>query len=237
MTFDQLEFEVKNAWPNPTIEQSVKPWLNDVVSELAAQFELPALRLRTPATLAVTTANWLYNISAATHTSSYTYMKRVFRVSSAAVQHGFYLEEDLTQIDSIDPTHVETGTEVQRVVLESGTVGIFPKANDTLNIWYYRRPVAMVNGSDEVDGIPPEFGYSVLVPAVILRAMRIFPSIDSEVLGDNFKSLQWWTARYNAGLYGNGTAIGLIPYLSKQNRPYGVRVRGPRLGSALGGRW
>ena len=240
MDFARLKLEVQNVVRNPTVDTSLGNWLNDAVSELAAEYELPVLRLREPATVTTTTANWVYNLSAATHPSSYTYQKKVWRVTSATVQQGYGLEPEFVAFDDIDRDHTQTGSAVQRVAIEGDQLGIYPKANDSLRLCFYRKPVAMVANGDLPDGIPEPYHYKVLVPYVVLRCMRLYPDDLAEALpGDNTRALARWTGLLNQGLYGNGTEIGLLHYIQKAQRVATPRVRGAALGGQLsgGGYW
>lgn len=237
MTLDELTLEIKQVCRDPSMEQSITTWLNQAVLELAGSYELPTLRLRTAATLAVTTSNYLYSLSAATHSSSYVYMKRCFRITSSTVEQGFALEPSVTLLDDVDADHSDTGTSVQRVAVEGDQVAIYPKATENLSVWFYRKPVNMAAGTSEPDGIPESYHYRVLVPMVVLRAMRLYPDFPTATVGDETKALQWWTARLNAGLYGDGVQPGMLHFIQKAQRVGTPRVRGAAYGGRVGGRW
>jgi len=232
-----LQKEIRNVRPDSSIESSLTTWLNHAMDEIAAMYELPLLRLKTPASLATVNTEWRYNITDATHPDGFTYMKNVFRITSSTFEHGFTVEEDWGALDSLDRDHSDTGTSVQRVFLDGGSLGVWPMANDTLDLWWYRRPTAMAQLNDEPDGLPAEFHYKVLVPYVIVhRALRFYPDdLGYAVAGDNTKAMLRWQGILNQGLYGDSVQIGLIPYLTKQNRPYGPRLRGPTWGNMLSG--
>lgn len=234
MDFARLKTELRLQLRDPTIESTFGAWLNDVVLEMASMYELPALRLRIPAVLTTTTSDWLYNLSAAVHpTVTYVYLKRTFRVTSSAFEQGYVLEPDISALDDIDPDHSDTGDDVQRVALEGDQLAIYPKANDSLSVWFYRRPIAMSADGDTPDGIPEPYHFKVLIPAVILRALRLYPDdIATALPGDNTRALARWTAALNQGLYGDGTQIGMLHYIQKAQRTATPRIRG----AALGGR-
>ncbi len=238
MTLDELVKEVYSVNRDPSTETSIPVWLNQAVLELAAEYELPALRLRQPAVLTTTTAAYLYDIADAVHPLGYTYQKRLFRVTSAQFQQGFGLEPDPRWLDDTDPGRTQTGDAVMRVAVEGDQLSVFPRANDSLNLWFYRNPVPMVAGDDTPDGIPAPYHYRVLVPYTVLRTFRVYPEmLDNLVVGDNSKMLALWTARLNQGLYGDNVQIGLMQYIQKAQRVGTPRVRGPAYGSSLGGRW
>jgi hypothetical protein len=235
MTLLELQNEVRKTLRDPTIEQDITGWLNQAITELAESFDLPALRLRVPAVLTTDASTWLYDLTEADHPDGYEYMKRVWRVSSSSVPQGFALERDLTAFDDLDPAHDDTGDAVQRVVVDETNISIYPMANDSLNIWHYRRPVDLEDDDDEPDAFPAGHHYRVLIPAVVLKAFRVYPDLPTEIPGDNTRALALWQQRLQAGLYGDGTHLGLLPSLAKAASPAGPRVRGPRLGSNLSG--
>ncbi len=235
MNLAELTLEARQVLRDVTVEASLTTWFNDCMLELAGGFELPTLRLREPATLATTTSAWLYALADAVHPSGYEYMKRCFRVSSSAVPTGFALETDMSLLYDIDPERDDTGDSVQRVVLDGDQLGVFPLASDSLSVWYYRTPMPMEDEDDEPDGIPAAYHYRVLIPKVVLRAFRVYPELPTESVNDGTQALMLWTQRLHEGLYGDKSQVGLLDYLAKSNRPYGPRVRGPRLGSQLSG--
>ena len=191
--------------------------------ELAGQFEIPALRLRTPATLTTVNTEWLYNMSAAVHvTTGYVFHKIVFRIASATKTRGFYLNDTLSALDAVDYLHATTGAAVTRLAVEGSTVGIYPKAPDSLKVWFYRKPIEMDDPTDEPDGMTPEFSYRVLIPMVILKAFRVYPELVSEGDGDNSRSVVWWSERLRAGLVGDGAQIGWLDAIRKES-PLAVR--------------
>lgn len=235
MNLADLTLEIRQVLRDVTIEASIPAWLNDSMLELAGGFELPTLRLHEPATLTTTESAWLYDLTDAVHPSGYEFMKRCFRVSSTEVPTGFTLETDMGLLYDIDPERDDTGDRVQRVVLDGGQLGVYPMADDALSVWFYRAPLPMEDDDDEPDGIPVAFHYRVLIPKVVLRAFRVYPELATESVNDGTQALVLWTQRLHEGLYGDKAQIGLIDYLQKSNRPYGPRVRGPRLGSQLSG--
>jgi hypothetical protein len=232
---DTIKVELKAILRDPTVEGRFDEWINESVTEIAYEFELPALRLTLPATLTTTTTDWQYLISTATPpVAGHTYMKNVFRVTNSEHLQGMRLSRDTQVIDLIDTDHDETADSVLRVAIEDqgddAVVSIYPKANDTLNIWYWRNPVAMSAGTDTPDGIPVPFHRSVLISKVVLKAMRLYPELASEIASDNTRALQLWTSRLDTGLYGNGVGqIGMINALKKSHRPRQRRTFGGNL--------
>ena len=238
MNLTQLTTELKMLLVDPTVESSLTAWLNESVVELAAQFELPGLKLKLPAILTTTTAAWQYRMSqdVVPPVSGHTYMKNVFRVTNAQHERGMVIHREIETIDRRDPDHDETAAAVNQVAIEDETddavIAIYPKANDTLNLWYYRRPVDMSFPTDVPDGIPEAFHRSVLLSKVVLKAFRVYPELALSVEGDNTRALARWEGELRRGLYGDGYQIGLIDMLKKSAPP---RIRGPKSGGNLAG--
>lgn len=238
MNLTELQQELDIILRDISVDTWYKTWLNESVKELAYQFDLPALRLKLPATLTTTTSNWQYNISDATPPDvAHVYMKNVFKITNSAHPQGIYIRRDVQLIDEIDYDHDETGDDVDNVAVEddgndNAVIAIHPMANDTLNLWYYRKPVEMSSGFSVPDGIPSAFHMRVLLPYTVLKAFRVYPDLATENEGDNTRSLQWWEGKLRTGLYGDGYQIGMIQSLRKSSRP---RVRAPRPGGNLSG--
>jgi len=195
------------------------------------ELELPGLRLKLPATLTTTTSNWQYNISAATPpATNHDYMKQVFKVSNSAHLKGIGIDRDVQVIDEIDPDHDETGNDVNRVAIEELTddavIAVYPKANDTLNLWYYRQPVDMSATTDTPDGIPSYYHRKALIPLIVLKAFRVYPELATEVRGDGTRALEYWNILAASGFRELSNGI------RKSNPP---RIRGASIGSSLSG--
>jgi len=238
MNRGDLKTELRLIVPHhPDVETSYDTWVQDELLQLAYEFDLPGLRLKTPASLVTNATNWQYNLTAATHASGFTFHKKLFKVTNDLFETGMRIDTDLQIIDEIDPDHGDTGTDVQRVAYEleahnNAILGIWPMAVDTLSLWFYRRPTTMTADTD-IPEFPDAHHFDVLIPRLVLRAFRAWPELATEGgAGDNTRALVLWTQRYHAGIYGDGTSIGLLDTLRK-SRP--VRQRGPRPGFGLAG--
>lgn len=237
MTLDEISSEIRQICRDPTIEASITTWVNAASLELAQQFDVPLLRLRQPATLTTTTTDWLYDLTEASHDLGYEYHKLVWKIASSTQATGYPIEWDLQALVDSDSTgytgtHTDTGTSILRVAVAGDQLGIYPMVATSLYLWHYRKPLT-VDEADDVPEVPDEgFHYPLLVPMVVLKAMRLYPEILSDVPTDNTRALALWQGRYHSGLYGDGFQQGYISSLHKQR---GIHVRGPRLGSQLGG--
>ena len=233
-----IKTELQILLKDPSVESSFDAWINNELEQLSYEFDFPQLRLRTPASLITTNAAWQYNLTAATHASSYAFQKKLFRVTNDLFDTGMRIDVNIQIIDDIDPDHSDTGTDVQRVAYElegrnNAILATWPMANDVLSLWFYRKPASLTADTQFPDFLPDEHVFDVLIPRIVLRAFGVYPELATEGgAGDATRALALWTQRYHAGLYGDNGNMGLIDTLRK-SRP--VRVRGPRPGMGLSG--
>lgn len=234
MNLSQLEIELHMVLRDVTVQQSFPTWLNQSMLELAQSYELPDLKLKTPAVLTTVNTEWQYDIfDDVAHPQGYVYLKKLFRVTNPSDDdRNVPIARSIQAIDELDKDHNETDTEITKIGIEGRTLAVHRMATDSLNLWFYRRPVDMVNSTDEPDGLDRQYHYTVLIPHVVLRAFRIYPDLAVATFGENTRALQWWSGRLRAGIYGDASTIGLLSNLAK-NRP--PQIRGPRQGKNLSG--
>lgn len=222
---------------DPSVSSSFDSWINDELDRLSYQFDFPQLRLKTPASLTTNNTTWQYNLTAATHASSYVFQKKLWKWTNDLFETGGRIDTDIQIIDEIDPDHNDIGDDVQRIAYEldgrnNAILATWPMATDVLSLWFYRKPTALTADTQFPDFLPDEHVSDVLIPRIVLRAFRLYPEIAAEIAGDNTRALALWEAKYQAGLYGSNGRIGLIDTLRK-SKP--VRQRGPRPGMGLAG--
>lgn len=239
-----------------------KGWINQAVFEIASDFELPSLRIRTPLVYHTSVSQFLYDLPISApdawvsgqsyalndkvlagsdtyicilaHTSGVLtqpptgvnyltvwklliegtalYHKRMIKCRNSEMDL-LSLYYDMHQIDSIDPFHDNTDTLVSSVAVEENQFEIYPMADDELEMWFYRRPVNMVNPGDSPDGVPPEYHRRVIIPKVALINFEIIQNFAIKPL---FQNLQYWKDKYREGLYGdNAGDVGMINFFAK----------------------
>jgi hypothetical protein len=201
--------------------------LNDALLEIAGDFDLPALSLLNPVELEVDTSDWLWDVPE-------TFHKKLFRALNGNGTP-ISIRRTLDDLIALDPDHDETGDEVVQVaVRDTGMVkklGIFPKADDTLQLWFYEKPTVMTLATDKPTCLPEEYHWRVLVTKCVIKNFQYF----TDYIEDGpHKSLVYWENQYRQGLYGSrGGDIGFINYLVKAQG--GPRRRGGR--DPIGARW
>lgn len=215
MTRGELKTELRGILQDPTTNSSLDDWLAQERLAIAAEYELPSLKLDQPVSGTTTTSNWLYELPP-------TYHKKVFKARNSH-PHGEFLPiyRDIRTIDAMDFDHDETGTYVQQIAVEGDHFAIHPKANDTLYLWFWRLPDLFVDDDDSPDELPEAFHHKVLVPRVVLRAFRVYPELARSTFGENAKALDLWRTRLREGLYGSPHTgeIGMMQFFTKSKPP------------------
>lgn len=218
MNFARLKEELMLAVHD--LEDYHGDWINDAVLEIASDFDLPDLKLKTPASLSVTVAGgWLYDMPA-------TYHKKAFKCRNSG-GYTLTVKSEIADIEAIDYTHTDTGDSVTTIAIEDSQIAVYPLAADTLSLWYYRKPVAMTLDSDVPDGIPAAYAERVILSKVIVKNFRLLSDMS---LNQPHRSLQYWDNRYREALFGvPGGDIGMINYFAK--------IKGVRVGGGSRGRY
>ena len=119
----------------------------------------------------------------------------------------------LDVLDRLDIDHDETGDNVTSVAVTETQIGVYPKANDTLYLWYYKKPTVLTRASDVPTCIPEAYHARVIIPKVAIKA---YEHLQDQVENFDTKGLQYWQGKLAAGLRGSPMdGPGLIHYLSK----------------------
>ncbi|MEW6385908.1 MAG: hypothetical protein AB1491_00105 [Thermodesulfobacteriota bacterium] len=212
MTLAEMLLELGHIVNDPSLEPSFQDWLNQTIEELAQDFDLPALKRKEPFPLSTNTATWIYTLPE-------TFHKKLFRCLDGdwrAVTICRTVDELLAK----DFKHLEIGTRVTHVAVDdAGPVKLiytYPKANDTLQLWFYEKPNRLAKDGDVPNLMPVEFHRRVILPRVVLRNFQLLQDMAKD---PPHKSLLYWEELYRQGLYGDKRGdIGLINWL--------VRARG-----------
>lgn len=222
MDLEGLRNELKMILLDPTVDARLTDWINEAREELSAEYEFPALKLQEPVSVAVTTADWLYDMPA-------SYQKHVFRARNSDTNGYWFMPiyRNISAVDRRDFAHTETGTRTQMLAVEGNQFAVYPKANDTIHLYYYKKPDPLVDDDDVPSEIPTEFHHQVIIPSVVLRAYRAYPELARENIQENTHALNLWRRKRHEGLYGSHVtgSIGLLNFFLKSRPP---RVHGGR---------
>jgi len=214
MNFGEMEAALNEAVTDDDLALGFGQNLNDTILELAADFELPALRLLDPIPLTVDDSKWLWPMPDSFH-------KKLFRAanSSLTLWGHVHIHHDIEDLTRRNQAHDITGPHVTDVAAamqgEAWFLGIYPLplVPNILPLWFYRKPAVLKLPAHVPDCIPPEYHYRVIVVKTILRNFRLF----TDAIEDGpMKSITYWEELYRRGLYGEPRGdIGLVNYLAK----------------------
>jgi hypothetical protein len=209
MTLAEMEQTLALLVQDSSLKKQFARMLNDALLEVAADFDLPALRRLTPLEFPVTDAAWLWPLPQ-------TFHKNLFRCVDGD-WNPVAIRRSLDHLDNVDLNHDEVRDRVTQVaVSDTGMdkyLGIYPLANDTLRLWFYENPERLVKPDDVPKCLPSEYHDRVLVTKCVLKNFQYFTDFIED--GPQ-KSLRYWEDQYRQGLYGSrGGDIGLINFLVK----------------------
>ena len=216
-----MNLEAMESWLDfITKEAALKPfyadWLNDALLELALDFEFPALKKLLPETVMVDDSTWVWTMPS-------DYHKKLFRCAFTDTdgrQKGVTVVDRREDLEYRD--HTQTGTNVTAVAvaqqeeLSNLLIDPLPSAAVNLQLWYYQKPTRMVKAADYPTCMPAEYHERVLISRVMIKN---YEYLVDQVVNPNFQGLQYWQAKENAGLHGDGTCIGLLNHFDKSQGP------------------
>jgi hypothetical protein len=215
MTLEELMAEIGTVVRDDSLAEKYPGWINNAISELAADYDLPALRLIEPVPLEVTENAWIYDVPD-------SYQKRLFRARNGGygrVQITRYLDD----LHRKDIAHTQVGEKVTSVGVRDRKIGVFPKANDILYLWFYEKPTPLKAPEDRVTCIPEEYQARVIIPKMVVKNFTLLQDL---VIDAPHQSIAFWQAELRAGLNGRPQdQIGLLTYLALER---GVRRHGGR---------
>jgi hypothetical protein len=225
MNLGELEKALHLGVQDESLREYYPQWINNALLELAADYELPALKSVTPTSLAVTTDDWLYDAPADFH-------KTIFRCANS-LYGKIGVCRTMEDLNRLDLDHNETGEHVTRVVATETLIGVYPKASETIYLWYYKKPTALVRAEDVPICIPAAYHARVLLPKTKLVAYEL---LQDQVEAFDQRGLQYWQAKLAAGINGSpADGVGMLNYLAKIQG--GPRRTGGRDPVGVGRRW
>ena len=211
MNLGELEAALDLSVQDKSLRRYYAQWLNTAILELAAAYELPALKTVTPASIVCTTATWLFPLPA-------DFLKLIpgkkgFSGCADSNYNEVRIYRTLEYLDRLDMDHDDTGDHVQMVAVTATQIGVYPKANETIHLWYYKKPVVLTRASDVPTCIPEAYHARVIIPKVTLKA---YEHLQDQVENFDTKGLQYWQGKLAAGLRGSPMdGPGLVQYLDK----------------------
>jgi hypothetical protein len=98
-------------------------------------------------------------------------------------------------------------------------LGIYPLADQDINLWYYQKPAVLSGPEDVCDCIPHNFISQVIYPKLIIKNFQFIVDqvIDFPI---NAGPLQYWQGELFRGLHGGaGYGPGLLGYFNINYNP------------------
>jgi hypothetical protein len=208
MNLGELEAALDLSVQDKSLRGHYAQWLNTAILELAAALELPALKTTTPASIVCTTAAWLFALPA-------DFLKKPFRCADSNYDE-IKIYRTLEYLDLLDLDHdevAETDGHITQVAVTDTQIGVYPKANETIYLWYYKKPTLLTSASDVPICIPGAYHDRVIIAKATLKA---YEHLQDQVENFDTKGLQYWQGKLAAGLRGSPVdGPGLVHYLSK----------------------
>lgn len=218
MNLKELEEEISILVNDSRLSAFYKRWINEAVLAVADDLALPALKLKNPETLEITEDAWTYTLPE-------QFQKQVFRVGAfngtelSAVNY-VPIEKakgGFEELETLDPGHTFTAPHPEKYAVLSRTIGVFPKAADTLYLWFYEKPTPLKDARDVPTCIPDSYHHRVIIPKLVIKNFRILQ--DMIVMAPH-QSIAFWQTEYKNGLYGErGGDMGLVNVIARENPP------------------
>jgi hypothetical protein len=209
MNLDELIEEIGTIVADSSLQSFYMRWINEAILEIAADFPLPALRLNDPIPLVIATSSWLYIAPA-------TYQKQLFRAADSDFNR-IRIMRDLDALDGLDLDHDDIGDHVTHLATRDRTIGVYPKAAETINLWFYKKPASLDNGTHVPTCIPESYHSRVIIPKVVVKNFR---ALQDMVIAPPHQSILFWQKEYLKGLNGEPRGdIGMLNFLGRERKP------------------
>ena len=152
MNLEQMQIELSLIVKDASLQPLLVGWINAAILDVATDYDLPPLALAEPYSLGVDTSKWLWPLPEIFHKNLFM-VKRVNADGTQTRLH--HIHKDPAHTKGKD--HTLTGDHVTELaVIPQGKgfyLGIYPLAEDNLNLWFYRRPAVLVLPADECSGL------------------------------------------------------------------------------------
>lgn len=208
MNLNELEAELSLYIEDKSLEVHFKDWINNAVTEIANDFALPNLKIKDPVSLTITETDWLYDMPS-------TYMKKLYKCYDSN-WNKITISHSLDDIDELDIDHDETGDHVTHVSVRDTQIGVFPKAAESIKLWFYKKPTDLSDSSPNLTCIPAQYHSRVVISKVIIKAYHLLMDMTTQA---PHQSLIWWKQNYHAGLFGDSSDMGMINCLAREKKP------------------
>jgi hypothetical protein len=211
MNLARLEAELKLLILDKSLFPRFRQWINDAITEIAADFELPTLRTRTPAQVVLNSATWIFDAPS-------NFSKTLFNCRDSSMNK-VHICSSIDRLDDLDIAHTAIADHITHIAvdLSDNSFCVYPKATETIFAWFYQKPNELVNPTDEPSCIPVAFRERVILPKVIIKNYRILQDL---IIDAPSASLGYWQSQFANALYGSPKGdIGMLNYFAKLKKP------------------
>lgn len=210
MDLKTMEAELDLIVEDDSLKPKFRDWINATILAIAADVELPPLKLLRPETLEVDNTDWIWPMPTNFH-------KKLFRCTYTGSDGK---EKSVTVHDRRDDLEYRDHT-IQGPYVTSVAVAVegdyrfllidpLPETTTTLNLYYYRKPATLTNPNAVCDCIPAEFVHQIIIPKVIARN---YQALVDQVVSADLRSIQYWEGEYNKGM------AAMLRFNAKSYRP------------------
>lgn len=220
MERSELVDKVKRVIRDPYLATFIPDWINEAIFLIATEFHLPTLRRIEPYTASLSENDWLYPTESVPFPSDYH--KRLIRCENST-RTAIEIARSIEAVIGMDSDHSVTSSVVEVIGIcdHRRQFVVYPRATDTLYMWYYKKPETLDSETSELLCIPAPYDVNVLVPKVILIGFQHLPDL---MIDSTDRPLQYWKQEYSTGLYGGRSGdIGMVNYFLRE---HGVRRHG-----------
>jgi hypothetical protein len=103
---------------------------------------------------------------------------------------------EMAMIENLDSLHHDTGNYAEQIGVEDKFLGVYPRVDDVVSMYFYRMPLPMIKQSDVPDGLDDEFHHDVIVPWVIIRNFKI---INQMAIRPLLQNITFWQKELRDG--------------------------------------
>lgn len=201
---------------DPRLADFAQSWVNEAVFDIATEIDLPRLKIAEPAPVTVTTAGWLFDVPEDYHKGLFACENSTRDMLGVSMRHPQGQRFSIEDINALDSDHDETATNVDTVAIcdEKRKLAVYPKANDTLYLWFFEKPENLDSENSRLVCIPRPYVWKVLIPKLVIRNFEVLVDMMVDM---SDRPLLYWERKYREGLYGSeGGDIGMLNYFAKQ---------------------
>jgi hypothetical protein len=216
MKLEQMEAELGQIIRSPNLQPFMVNWINAAILELATDYELAPLKLVTPEPLDVDTTQWLWPMP----TNFHKLLERVEWFDQDGHPRHVRVLHHIDELSGRDHSRIAEHVHEVAVAVQGQTIegqqnylGIYPKASQALQLWYYRLPAVVKRPTDSPDCIPPAYVRRVIFPKLVIQNYEF---ITDQILDFDARPLQYWKQKLDWGLWGTpGGDIGMMNFFAK----------------------